>query len=234
MPTTAPELSPARERCADLIRKTCADQERLGHDVYGFFRPQTIPPAYVPGMKLVLDCSDYCRFVVRAAGVDDDPAGNDWASFGNSSSIWTHLHHVDLKDAQPGDIVTFGYWTGEKHACILLDRDAKTGQWRVGNFGKQGQPVITWLAHEMAFHHGMTMTVCRLNVVEPPPTPEGRLRAETGFYHWVAWKLGEGAWKKYGKANKTVRPDVPFVISPVWWKRYAVFLKNRKKGNKGS
>jgi hypothetical protein len=45
-------------------------------------------------------------------------------------------------------------------------------------------------------------------VVEPPPTPQDKLRAKTGFYAWVAWRLGEGPWQHYSPANKTVRPAV--------------------------
>jgi hypothetical protein len=222
-------LAPARTRIVDLIEKTCADQARLHHDVYGFFRPQVIPASYVPGMKLVLDCSDYCRFICRAADVKDDPAGNGYADFGNSSSIWVHLHHIDLADALPGDIVVFGFWTGEKHACILHSKDPKTGQWKVGNFGGPGQPIIDWLSQEISYHRGMTMTVCRINVPVPPPTPQDKLRAMTGFYSWVAWALGEGPFRNYGKKNPTVRPAVPKRISAGWWVRYAQFLKNRKK-----
>lgn len=48
---------------------------------------------------------------------------------------------------------------------------------------------------------------------------------------WVAWKLGEGDWQHYGPATKTVRPDVPRVIPPSWWKRYAQFLLARNQGN---
>lgn len=225
-------LAPERVRIVDLIDKTCADQARLHRDVYGFFRPQTIPRVYVPGMKLVLDCSDYVRFICCASGVVDDPAGNDYADYGNSASIWVHLHqHIDLADALPGDIPLWGYSMGEKHASILHSFDAQTQQWKVGNFGEQGQPIIDWLAQEQAAHRGMTMTICRLHAPAPPPTPEDKLRALTGFYSWVAWKLGEGPWKGYKPADKTVRPNVPKVISPAWWKHYTVFLANRKKGN---
>jgi hypothetical protein len=31
-----------------------------------------------------------------------------------------------------------------------------------------------------------------------------------------------------------VRPNVPRIIPLSWWKRYAKFLKNRKKGNKST
>lgn len=225
-------LAPERQRIVDIIEKTCADQARLRHDVYGFFRPQAIPSTYVKEMKLVLDCSDYARFVCRASGVKDDPAGTNYAPFGNSSSIYFHLHHIDLADAEPGDIPVFGYRYGEKHASILHSLDEKTGQWKVGNMGAQGQPIIDWLSQEIAAHRGMTMTICRLNVADPPPTPQDRLRALTGFYSWIAWQLGEGPWKHYGPKNASVRPDVPLVIPPAWWTHRLLFLANRKKGNR--
>ena len=83
----------------------------------------------------------------------------------------------------------------------------------------------------MAAHPGMEVTLCKLPIVDPPMTPQDKLRAMTGFYSWVAWRLGEGPWKHYGELNKTVRPDVPKRISAQWWVRYRQFLANRHKGN---
>ena len=77
----------------------------------------------------------------------------------------------------------------------------------------------------------MAVTCCRIPVVDPPPTPQDKLRAMTGFYAWVAWRLGEGPFKKYGKRNPKVRPNVPKIISPAWWTRLARFQLNRKKAN---
>lgn len=55
------------------------------------------------------------------------------------------------------------------------------------------------------------------------------LTQRTGWYSWVAWRLGEGDWKPYGPANPDVRPNVPVYISASWWERLRVFLAARKK-----
>jgi hypothetical protein len=58
------------------------------------------------------------------------------------------------------------------------------------------------------------------------------LTKRTGFFSWASWRLGEGAWKGYGRANPSVRPNVPKRISPAWLKRLTSMLRNRKKGSK--
>lgn len=221
-------LAPERQRLVQLMAATVNDQAVHRNWRYKAVRPQAILPRYIPTGYVEADCSDGCRMLCRWANVPD-PAGNVYAPYGNSSSIWAHLPHIALTAAQPGDIVTFGRWSGEKHACMLWE-NTPTG-WTVWNMGMQGQPAKRSLAQEAWAHAGMTMTVCRIAVADPPPTPQDKLRAMTGFYAWVAWRLGEGAWKKYGKRNPKVRPDVPRVISAAWWARLAQFLLNRKKAN---
>lgn len=54
------------------------------------------------------------------------------------------------------------------------------------------------------------------------------LRRRTGFYAWLGWRLGEGPWKSYGRANPRVRPDVPGRITRAWWRRAARFVARRK------
>lgn len=60
-----------------------------------------------------------------------------------------------------------------------------------------------------------------------PLTPRPMLLRKTGYWSWVQWRLGEGAWKGYGPRNAQVRPDVPARISPVWFRLLAAFLKRR-------
>jgi hypothetical protein len=54
-------------------------------------------------------------------------------------------------------------------------------------------------------------------------TPGDELRGRMGWFAWAAWRLGEGGWKPYGRANLKVRPSVPRAIPPSWWSRLAMF-----------
>lgn len=59
-------------------------------------------------------------------------------------------------------------------------------------------------------------------------TARSLLTKRRGFYAWAAWRLGEGPWKGYGRANASVRPDVRKRISPAWFKRLSSLIRNRK------
>lgn len=225
-------LAPERQRLVTLMERTVHDQERYGNWTYRAVRPQSIPPAYA-GQRVQADCSNGARMLAHWAGVKDDPAGTGYQPYGNSSSIWAHCEHIPLSEAQPGDIATFGFRSGEHHACVLYQYDPSRG-WLVWNHGRPGQPYITTLGAEQYGHPGMLATYCQIAVVDPPATPEDKLRAKTGFYSWVAWRLGEGPWRKYGGCDAKVRPAVPTVIPPRWWADYARFLKNRRKPNQAS
>ena len=61
-------------------------------------------------------------------------------------------------------------------------------------------------------------------LVSKGKVPAATLRAKTGYFAWVAWRLGEGAWKGWGRANLAVRPNVPRAISNAWWGRLEAFL----------
>lgn len=226
-------LAPERTRMVTLMAKTVADQAAHGNWRYRAVRPQDIISGYYSGQQVDADCSDGARDLARVSGVKDDPAGNGYADFGNSSSIWAHLHHIALEDVEPGDMGTFGYYAGEKHAFVFWEKYGPGAQdWYVWNHGAPGQPAKRRLIDEITFHLGMTLTCCRLNVKDPPPTPQDKLRQMTGFYAWVAWRLGEGPWAKYGQTNQNVRPSVPKLIPPAWWRDLTKFLLRRKKPNR--
>ena len=215
------------------MEETAAQEAADGNWTYAAVRPQDVQiPVLLPA-KPEVDCSDGVRALCFAAKVPDDPAGLAYADYGNSSSIWLHLRKDDppLTEVEVGDIFTFGYWTGEDHACMAYDvTDSANPQ--VWNMGEQGQPVIHALSIEVEAHAGMTVTLCKLNLPpDPPPTPQQQLQAKTGFYAWVAWRLSEGPWKGYPPRYAAVRPDVPKVISPAWWLRLSQFLLARKKPN---
>lgn len=228
-------LAPARAALQKTMAATVADEQHHGNWRYHAVRPEYVPHSYVNGMHVEADCSKGVQMLCRWTPGAPDPMRNGWAPYGNSSTIWLVLHHIDLEDAQPGDDVVFGYRYGEKHACKLWEKYGPGKyDWWVWNMGQQGQPAKRRLVDEIAAHHGMEMTVCRLPISDPPPTPQEKLRSKTGFYAWLAWALGEGPWKHYGKANQSVRPDVPKVIPLAWWRHRAAFLMNRKRGNAAS
>lgn len=218
---------------------TVADERAHGNWDYVFSRPMPVPPLYSAGghQHVNGDCSKGCQYITRWGG-GPDPMHNGWDVWGNSTTIFMQLDHVTLAEAEPGDIITFGFWAGEHHACMLRRKNGPgLYDWIVWNFGSDGEPSFRTLQQEIAGHAGMTVTVCKLDLPVDPPappiklTPEQKLQRKTGWYSWVAWKLGEGQWKHYGKANKRVRPNVPKRIPASWWVRLARFLKNRKTGN---
>ena len=58
-------------------------------------------------------------------------------------------------------------------------------------------------------------------------TDAATLKAETGYWAWVQWRLGEQDWKGWGGCNPDVRPNVPARIPATWWIRLAAFLARR-------
>lgn len=215
-------LAPARKRLVNLMRATLADQAANHTWTYHAVRPSYVPGSWKPLQPVTGDCSKGCQFLARWAAAPD-PMRNGWGPYGNSSTIWLTLEHaVHAADLQPGDIVVFGPY-GRDHAAMVLEPGGDPLLW---SFGHQGAPNTYRLSQDTR-----AKTFCLLPIADPPPTPQDKLRARTGFYAWVAWRLGEGPWRQYGKQNASVRPDVPRVIPAAWWRDLARFLLARKKPN---
>lgn len=221
---------------------TVTDEREDGNATYAAVRPSGVPTTtrrYVRKIKWRADCSSGARDVCWWTPGAPDPFQNNWAPYGNSSTIWLRLdHESDWSKVEVGDFFTFGYRYGEKHVAMVYDTtDPKNP--KLWNFGRQGEPIITDVETEIGFHRGMSVTLCKARIVDPPMTPQDKLRTMTGFYAWIAWKgtpesrpAGEGPWRHYKAADKKVRPDVPRVISAIWWVRRRRFLLNRKRPNK--
>jgi hypothetical protein len=189
---------------------------------YAEVRPLRVPPSWKKGQHVTADCSKGVQYLCKWAGAPD-PMGNEFGPWGNSQTIWAHLHHLDTAaELEVGDIVTFGP-DGDAHAAMVMVPGADPTVW---SFGHQGAPDSYKLSED-----SRPQTFCKLPVVEPPPSPQDKLRAMTGFYAWAAWRLGEGPFRGEGLHNPAVRPNVPKVISLGWWARYHKFLANRQKGN---
>lgn len=217
------------------MAQTAADERLDGNATYAPVRPSYVPTMtrlYPRGIKWRADCSSGARDVCWWTPGAPDPFQNGWQPWGNSSTIWARLDHEDdWSKAEVGDFFTFGYRYGEAHVAMVYDTtDPKNP--KLWNFGRQGEPIITDLESEIAFHRGMEVTLCKARIVDPPATPQEILREMTGFYAWLTWRLGEGKFRHYGKRVKAVRPRVPLVIPAAWWAREKRFLLNRKRPNK--
>ncbi len=212
-----------RNQMKKLMMATVAD-EALRHDwTYSQFRPRTVPSAWKAGDHVIADCSKAVQMLSRWSGAPD-PMGESFGPYGNSQTIWSHLQHAAAADElEVGDIITFGR-DGDEHAAMVLEPGADPLLW---SFGHQGAPNTYRLSDDRRERQ-----FCKLPVVAYKPTPAEVLRAKTGWFSWVAWRLGEGDWKHFGPKAGGVRPDVPKVIPAGWWLRLGKFVANRKKGNK--
>lgn len=59
----------------------------------------------------------------------------------------------------------------------------------------------------------------------PKPVAPSLLRGRTGYWSWLAWRLGQASWKPYGKTNPHVRPHLPVRVPARWWRQAAIHLK---------
>ena len=204
-------------------------QEQASHRnwFYTEARPRFVPPDPTTHSDedTYGDCSKGTQYIAKWSGAPD-PMGMGFGPYGNSQSIWAHLHHASsAADLKVGDCITFGI-DGDQHATMVLEAGSDPLLW---SFGHQGAPNTYRLSQD-----GRPAQFCMMPIAPYKPSPADKLRAETGYWAWVAWRLGEGDWKHYGKKNQFVRPNVPRWIPSNWWKRYAKFIKNRKKGNKST
>lgn len=214
-------LAPARQRLVELMDATLADEAAHHTWTYRAVRPVPVPAAWKPGQRVTGDCSKGVQMLAHW-GRAPDPMQNGFGPYGNSQTICMRLQHLDrASELEPGDIVTFGAWGGE-HAAMVKEAGTDPLLW---SFGHQGAPNTYRLSQDGRVHQ-----LLRLPVVYVP-TPADRLRAQTGWFAWVAWRLGEGDWRHHAPADPAVRPSVPKTISPNWWLRYSQFLANRKRAN---
>lgn len=189
---------------------------------YDATRPLSVPPSWKPGQKVLADCSKAVQFLCRWAGAPD-PMGASYGPYGNSQTLWSHLQSLGSpSDLLVGDIVTFGP-DGDDHATMVMVAGSNPTLW---SFGHQGAPNTYLLSEDERESQYL-----RNPLPKYVPTKQDRLRAMTGWFAWVAWRLGEGDWKPYGRTDAAVRPSVPKLIPPTWWVRYARFILNRRKGD---
>jgi hypothetical protein len=149
---------------------------------------------------------------------------NGWAPWGNSSTIAATNRHADSpSELRVGDFVTFGPG-GDEHATTVYTPASDPVLWSDGH---QGAPNFYRLSQDPREHQ---LRFSDLPDEAPVPlTPAQKLRAKTGYWSWLAWKLGEGDWAHYKPADPLVRPNVPKLIPMTWWRRWIQYNLNRKK-----
>lgn len=213
-----------RARLHTLMKQTVADEQAHHNWTYAPYRPEGMPRRpYQNGQKVRADCSKGVQFLCWWAGCPNDPMGLHYGPYGNSSTLAMHLHHLDRASAlKVGDIVTFGPG-GNEHAAMVMAAGSDPLLWSNGH---QGAPNTYRLSYDRRQHQFLH---------NPVPvylmTAADRLRAKTGFWSWVQWREGEGAWRHYPPLTKSVRPHVPLVIPPYWWARWRKIVANRNAAN---
>lgn len=213
-----------RGKLHTLMNETLVDEARHHDWRYLAIRPRYMPARpWKAGEVVTGDCSKGVQDLCWWAEVPHDPMAMHYGPYGNSATLTAHLPVVDHpRLLEVGDIVTFGP-DGNDHAAMVKERGSDPLLW---SFGHQGAPNTYRLSQDSREHH-----LRRLILPETPMTPEDKLRAMTGYWAWLQWRLGEGDWRHYPPAAKGVRPHVPKVISLRWWVRYRRFLRNRQSAN---
>ncbi len=215
-------MTDVRGKMKSLMTATIQDQNANHTWTYAAIRPLPVPATWHPGQKVRSDCSKGCQYIAKWGGAPD-PMGRRFDAYGNSTTMTAHLHHLDHpSDLEVGDYVTFGP-DGNDHAATVMEKGADPLLWSDGH---QGAPNSYHLSYDRRERHYL-----RNPITVEPPTPQEKLRAKTGYWAWLQWKLGEGAWRKYKPSDPKVRPNVPKRIPLRWWRRYATFLRNRNQAN---
>lgn len=229
--TTTPDL---RAELEALMRATLADESKHGNWAYHAVRPMPMPTKarkWAQGKPVKGDCSKGVQYLCWWTPGVPDPMRQDWDEWGNSQTLWLRLQHYGNKlELQVGDIVTFGI-DGQEHAAMVLEEASQANGYDplVWSFGHQGAPNTYRLSQD-----SRPQQYLRNPIPTYVPTPLEAAKAREGWFAWVAWRLGEGDYAPYGKANATARPAVPKVIPISWWRRYVKFLARRKHPNKAT
>jgi cell wall-associated NlpC family hydrolase len=106
------------------------------------FKEMSLFNIQAPLTHIQLDCSGFCMLVYKECGAPD-PNASGYVG-GNTFSMQAHGHKTSTP--QPGDIVFF---FNPSHAAIYI------GNGKCVSMGSQGEPVVTTVANEAAFHQGV-------------------------------------------------------------------------------
>ena len=222
MPATLP---PVRKRLHDLMGATVADEIAHRTWTYRAVRPMPVPPTWKPGQRVIGDCSKGVQFLCKWAKAPD-PMHDRYGVYGNSQTIWAALPQItDRNKLEVGDLVVFGP-DGRDHVAMIYQTGADPVLWSFGHEGAPNHYRLSYDRREHAFRKLMTDPAAP--IVSPA---KAHLRAQTGYWSWLAWTLAEGDWRGQGDSNPTVRPNVPKIIEKDWWERREQFVANRLNPN---
>jgi len=213
-----------RAKLHTLMKQTLADEAAHHTWTYAAVRPLAMPHRpWSAGQRVRGDCSKGVQFLCWWAACPNDPMGLHYGPYGNSSTLAMRLRHLShASELKVGDIVTFGPG-GNEHAAMVMEAGNDPLLWSNGH---QGAPNTYRLSYDKRVHQLLHNAVPVYLA-----TPADRLRAKTGFWSWVQWREGEGAWRHYPPMAKSVRPNVPLVIPPHWWLRWRKLVRGRLAAN---
>ena len=174
------------------------------------------------------DCSEFVTDGYAYAGAPD-PNGLNYSGAGYTGTLLTHGAKISQSSLLPGDLVVFGRSPGV-HVCGVLAAGVDP---LLASHGQEAGPIKISLSVEKKYHAGETVTCLRTLPRPQPKAPlkvtPGTLRARTGYWAWLCWRIAEGDWKPYGRRNALVRPHVAKKTSASWWARSRKFLAARKE-----
>jgi hypothetical protein len=105
-------------------------------------------------LPLFTDCSGFVTDCYKWAGAPD-PNGQGYNGAGFTGTLLTHLPHIDVHDAIPGDLVVFGPGTGE-HVVVIVEGGASPV---VVSHGQEAGPLLISLAQEANAHKPPTIAL---------------------------------------------------------------------------
>jgi hypothetical protein len=214
-----------RSALGALMDATVEDEAAGHYWTYRAVRPMPVPPAWHAGDHIEGDCSKGCQYQCRWVSLPD-PMHADYDPYGNSTTLWLQLVHIDLQEVQIGDLVVFGI-NGSEHAAMvkkLVKKNGKVTDLVLWSFGFEGAPNFYKLSQDPRVWQCLRLRVMSTS----QKIPADVLVAKEGYGSWRQWRLGTGSWRGYGKRNRAVRPNVPHRIPLAWWRMFFASLRQQR------
>jgi hypothetical protein len=148
-----PKLDPKRKAMVEQARWMIAHEPSIH---YSTDRP--IPQYSKDHLPMTLDCSGAVISLARWAGVKSPSGG--YAS-GSTEQLYEHCPKIDLKDAQPGDLVLYSIASDQKHVSMILET---RGDPLLFSHGLEAGPQAIRLSLQKKYHAAETVTFHQMPV----------------------------------------------------------------------